>query len=241
MQVAFFPNHWRANPYLDLLEEGLRGQDILVVRDPADRPYLWWLRQHRGDVQVLHFHWLHSIYHEKTYWKSLIRLLKFASQLVFARLLGYRIVWTVHNLMPHERPYPHLDSWARRLITAVSNSIIVHCYAAREAVDVRYRPRAKIFVSPHGSYVSELGDQIERTTARVEIGPMGKFSSVVFPRIEITPRFRSQEPSSAVAFRRQLRAKLLLPTLKAENPIEAKTRLRVFLFHFSLIGIDVGQ
>ncbi|MFO7675574.1 MAG: glycosyltransferase [bacterium] len=129
-----------------------------------------WLKENRRRVDVLHFHWLHHIYNRRTYRDSLLQVLRFAAQLAYARRLGYRVVWTVHNLYPHERPWPHLDRWVRRLMVRYSQAILVHCDAAREMVQHEFRPRSRIHVAPLGSYIGAYRRRVARTAARRWLG-----------------------------------------------------------------------
>lgn len=169
-KAAFFPNSWRQNPYLDLLEAGLREVGAEVYPEPNDRPSVGWLRENRRRISVLHFHWLHYIYSRRTRLEALIQVLRFAVQLAYARRLGYRVVWTVHNLYPHERRYPSLDRWVRRLMVGHSQAIIVHCNAARELVQREFRPCSPIYVAPLGNYAGVYPQRVSRAEARRWLG-----------------------------------------------------------------------
>lgn len=166
MQVAFFPNDRRENPYLDLLEAGLRGFGVSIYPTQVYRPYRSWLKQHRGQIDVLHFHWLHGIYQQDGYRVSLTRVLKFWVQLHYAKRLGYRIVWTMHNLFPHERRYPHLDKLMRWLIVCFADAIIVHCTKAKADLEKCFGRQHYVYVAPHGHYIGVYPDTVTRSEAR---------------------------------------------------------------------------
>ncbi len=170
LTVAFFPNSWRKNPYLNLLEAGLREVSVEVCPVQVGRPLAGWLRKNRRRVDVLHFHWLYYIYRRETYHGSLVQVLRFGAQLAYARWLGYRVVWTVHNLYPHEQRYPRLDRWVRRLMVHYSQAILVHCNAARELVQREFRPRSRIYVAPLGTYAGVYPQRVARTEARRWLG-----------------------------------------------------------------------
>ena len=181
MQVAFFPDHYRGgNPYLDLLETSLREIGINVYPTKVDRPFYWWLKQHQREINVLHFHWLHHIYHQNTYRESVTRLLKFGMQLSYAKLLGYRIVWTLHNLYPHERPRPHLDQWMRWLILRFADAVIVHCHAAKSTFYQTFHYKHPVYVAPHGHYIGIYPDTITQVEARERLGICRKHLSFLY-------------------------------------------------------------
>ena len=92
----------KCNPYGPLLARALEKWDItLELGDYAfERD---WLETHRKDYDVLHLNWLHWFYRCEDLEATVERYARFAENLTFARSLGYRIVWTVHNLKGHER------------------------------------------------------------------------------------------------------------------------------------------
>jgi beta-1,4-mannosyltransferase len=170
MRVAFFPNHWRNNPYLDLLEASLCEIGVDVYPTEVDRPYREWSKPHRAEIDVLHFHWLYYMYQSENYRESLIRVLKFAGQLAYAKRLGYRIVWTMHNRYPHERPHPHLDQWGRWLILGFADAVLVHCGAARSALKGLFGSRSRCHVAPLGNYIGVYPNTATRKQARRQLG-----------------------------------------------------------------------
>ncbi len=169
-QVAFFPNSWRRNPYLDLLEAGLREVGVGVHPTEVDRPFLRWASLHRAEIEVLHFHWLDYLYRCASYREAFICVLKFGIQLANAKRLGYRIVWTMHNLYPHERRYPHLDHWVRRLMLHYADTVLVHCRAGKAILSERFGREHGVFVAPLGNYIGVYPDTVAATDARERLG-----------------------------------------------------------------------
>ena len=162
MRVAFFPNSWRANPYLDLLEGGLRQMGVDVYPAEVDRPFRRWAYLHRLEIDVMHFHWLAYIYQRDSYRQSVTSLLRFVAQLSYARYLGYRIVWTMHNLYPHERRYQHLDRWARQLMLRYADAVLVHCEAAKALLRESFGREHGVFVAALGNYIGVHQDADRR-------------------------------------------------------------------------------
>src|SRR5438067_3515671 len=94
--VASFPEiSATTNPYQQLLYESLREVGFHLA--PAARLRFRWLWKSRRTVGCLHFHWLTPYYHHETSIGRLGRVPLLAARLVVARVLGYRIVWTVHE------------------------------------------------------------------------------------------------------------------------------------------------
>ena len=162
----------RCNPYGPLLAHDLAKLDVhLELGDYAFRRD--WLRDARSDFSVLHLNWLHWFYREDTLEGSVSRLNRFADNLHYARELGYRIVWTLHNRYPHERPFPDLDHLARLIVARTADRVIAHChYGAGLARRLFYRT-GHLHVIPHGHYIDVFPNEISRETARCRLGLPG--------------------------------------------------------------------
>jgi beta-1,4-mannosyltransferase len=160
VRVASFPPNVKQNPYQRLLYDGLRSFGFELVAD--NRLKAGWLLRRRGDVRILHFHWIQGYYtfaspripDRARLLLSGIRVGLFQGRLRAARLLGYRIVWTIHQVRPHESTSPRLDRLGSRALARASHLLLAHDHAtARQAeVDLQLRP-GEVHVVPHGSYV----------------------------------------------------------------------------------------
>ncbi len=152
MIVRFIPGVLTRNPYLELLAGALAEEGVAVHQ--AGFRYLTpaWLFRQRLDVQVIHQHWFHNYHQRRSLHLSALGAAYLAALLRLARRLGYGLVWTVHNLQPHERRHRRLDDWLSRLILRLGVPI-VHCQAAADAVRQRFGYGGPIQVAPHGNYV----------------------------------------------------------------------------------------
>ena len=159
----------KCNPYAGLLSLELAKDDIhLELGDYAfTKP---WLDENRSQIDVLHFHWLHYFYRRDSLESSVKQYGQFAENLAYAKKLGYRVVWTLHNLYPHERPYPDLDHLARLLVSRLADHVITHCdYGKEKAAELFYREH-DITTLPHGNFIDAFPNEISRADARAELG-----------------------------------------------------------------------
>ena len=153
-------------PYL--LRRSLEAFDVEV----DDKPFSFykdWLRAHQGRVQVLHFHWIWSLNYS-TLRKRLHRLRIFILGLIRARTLGYKVIWTVHNLFAHENKHPVLDYLMRFAIAQLSTSIIVHCAYAKGVVARYFFRKRNVFVIPHGHWLGSYRNDVSSVEARRRLG-----------------------------------------------------------------------
>jgi beta-1,4-mannosyltransferase len=173
--VVSLPPILRQNPYQRLLYEHLEPHGVRYVGSGELK--LGWLVRRRSNVAVLHFHWPENYY----YWLgrpvrarvplSWLRVLLFAVRLAVARILGYRIVWTVHQVRPHESLGRSLDLTATWLLAHASAAILAHDESTALQVERDARlPRGRVDVVPHGSYVGVYPPGRDRRTVRRELG-----------------------------------------------------------------------
>ena len=160
-----------SNPYQRLLYAALREQDVELVG--GARLKLGWLVRSRRRVDVLHFHWPEGYYRFRAgpvFLRGLLSWLNLAAFIVrvaVARALGYRIVWTVHQVVPHES-HGAIDHLAARLLGLLSHRLVAHdTYTAAE---VERRLRREAVVIPHGSFVGAYPAGRGRDTVRRQLG-----------------------------------------------------------------------
>lgn len=165
MNVAFLPVY--PNPYQRLLRGGLENAGVTVTfLDGLPKPN--WLRQNRGMVAILHYHWLYGLYMDR--YRTPAQVARFVSRLRLARRLGYRVVWTAHNTLPHRAPVPPLHRAIRRLMMAEADAVIVHCEHGRRELLAHFPRHGPVSVVPIGHYGSVYPVTMTRAAARSELG-----------------------------------------------------------------------
>jgi glycosyltransferase involved in cell wall biosynthesis len=159
--VAAFPRSVRGNPYCDLLYGSLAARGVAVAAAAELSPR--WLVRHARAVKVLHLHWP-EFYYRSGGRPTARSVTTFVAAVLLARLLRYRVVWTVHNALPHET---HPVDRALRWFLVRSARLVVHAEAARAAIPRSRRPPA---VVPHGHYIGCYPDDVPVLEARRALG-----------------------------------------------------------------------
>jgi glycosyltransferase involved in cell wall biosynthesis len=156
--VAFLPDYTHTNPYQENLAEAI---DAKVSYPDTDRT-LPVLRTVLADEEVvLHFHWLdHFVLSPSLLW-TVIGMTSTALQLVVARLLGIPVVWTVHNVLSHDSPYPRAErAFKSAFVRVLCDGVFVHCEEAADSVLSAYglpeRLRYRISLIHHGHYLNNF-------------------------------------------------------------------------------------
>jgi beta-1,4-mannosyltransferase len=166
-----------SNRYFPLLYGRLAELGVDLVDDA--RFELGWLWRARREVAVLHFGWGPDDHYA---WKrfdgrgcrmlSWLGLGLFTVRLWTARMLGYRVVWTIHEVYPpNSRAGRHLDRLAARLLARASAVLLAHDAAVAATARTELgRVANDINLVPHGSYVGVYPAGRDRDTVRAELG-----------------------------------------------------------------------
>ncbi len=185
------------NPYLRLLEDGLRAAGGDVRRVPLLTP---------ADLcppampDIVHFHWLdryapvpvvllRRFHGKRDLARRLVRrvvesvanamvirelrrrrqLSRLFAQLERYRAQGGRLVYTIHNLEPHEE-VGRVDAWGMGRMMALADGIHVHDRSTADALAKMTGRTTGVRVIPHGHYIGSYPCTVDREEARRILG-----------------------------------------------------------------------
>jgi glycosyltransferase involved in cell wall biosynthesis len=185
-RVATLPPLGGMNPYQRLLYEHLRPLGFELVSGARLR--VSWLWAARPDVDLIHIHWPQALY---TYAAgpellrpamSWLKLAAFVLRLRVAHLLGYRLVWTIHQAYPHDRAPSLRDRLAARSLARAADVLIAHDETTAQSARRELGSSAsRIAVIPHGSWVGIYPPGRSRRDVRRGLGvPDSAFAFLVF-------------------------------------------------------------
>lgn len=151
------------NPALNLLEKYLAANNWYA--DSFNFTFLELLKNR--NVPILYFHWPESIWRSKWIFISFIKSILFSSRVLFAKMLGFKLVWSAHNSIPHEYNWLLLEVQMRKFILSTFHLIIGH--ANNTEIELREKfgnSGVKYVVAIHGHYENEYISraQITRTS-----------------------------------------------------------------------------
>lgn len=160
-----FRTRW-INPYTSQLYDGLHAAGIRVYESSVRRLLF------KPGVDIWHIHWPENVLKSPSTLKATFKLLRLHLLLVCARLRGIRVVWTVHNLAPHESHHPRLERqlW-RNFLPSVDAIINLNASGYSQTI-ARFPELAKRphFVIAHGHFHGLYPDTISRGQARAQLG-----------------------------------------------------------------------
>jgi beta-1,4-mannosyltransferase len=174
------PDPSGANSYQRLLYEQLWHYGIGLL--PAPPLSVGWLWHHRESRAILHIHWPRVAYAPPgveagrgqsadepgalQLWPGVVR---FGIRLAAARVFGYRVVWTVHEVIPPDSP-GHVHRVAARWLARASRTLIVHDQPTLEACRRLPTASRKLVLIPHPSYVGVYPRRRPGAQVREDLG-----------------------------------------------------------------------
>ena len=172
----YLPEHPTVkNPYGQLLIQSLEARGIRVI--PMLYEHLFARHAFAGRPDVVHFQFVQPYIipaeNAQSWWRAIVKGVLFLMQVFMLRLLGARIVWTVHDLADHERRLLRIEWFFTLLFTRLAHRIVVHGNVARTAVVARYhlqRQLHKLAVIFHPNYIGAYPDSLTRAQAREDLG-----------------------------------------------------------------------
>lgn len=159
--VLMAPDYRKGNPYQSLLCKSLedRKWQVAVAHFPNGLFALTRLvRQHPG-TKVLHLHWLVTVIKQVAWSKNTllfrIKLWLLVLDIYLVRLMGCKVVWTIHNKLAHEQLNAEKELTVRRAISKAVSRVVLHSEQALQTINQLYQRdlTSKTSVIFHGSYI----------------------------------------------------------------------------------------
>ncbi|QNK60761.1 glycosyltransferase family 4 protein [Paenibacillus sp. PAMC21692] len=168
-RVWMWPRTSGLNVYNNLLTEALMDAG-LDVRDLSHGKLMLKIgKARRGDV--VHVHWFHHAYWHRNPVVSALKSTILILTLTYMRLRGINLVWTIHNLYPHDSGRGGAERLMRRLICRFSTGLIVASESIKRKVKEEFGvPERKLHVVKHGHYLDVYKPQGLRVRELYGIG-----------------------------------------------------------------------
>ena len=163
----------KENPYITRLSKAITENGLHAIPVHAERPVVFRIVRSawRNDADIVHLHYLHILYAGDNLLETLIKTPLFLLELLVIKLIGIRLVWTLHDEVPHDTLIPTFHRLIRRFTIATADAVFVHCSNAKDIVIDSYpiasgRMSRKIHIAQHGNYVGEYPDTASKSEAR---------------------------------------------------------------------------
>lgn len=136
------------NLYLDLIYMEHVTQGIKIKKVINDEFKKIIVRKLRGEKAIFHYHWF-----QFNSQKSIRPVIKTLLSLLIFRLIGGKIIWTVHNRYPHNSNFKSFNKLLRIIFEKLTFRNHVHCHCAIDEMSAILKARKKkFFVVSHPDY-----------------------------------------------------------------------------------------
>jgi len=168
MKVLASPylENFKYNPVQFLLYHAMMGLGIEIGCFSTNRLLFEY-------CDIWHLHWpAEDVLNRTNRFGTVINLFKFWAKLKIARAKGTLVVWTVHNVGPHERSHPRLESIFWPIFLGNLDGIICMSASGRSQLYDRHPSAATkpLFIIPHGHYRDAYPASVSRDQARRALG-----------------------------------------------------------------------
>ncbi|MFL5574689.1 MAG: glycosyltransferase [Gemmatimonadaceae bacterium] len=169
LRVVGWPARRRENPYTALLYREMPALGVEVIEFSPAR--LLGAALGSGPV-VWHLHWPERMLNERWTVRAVTRATALLALATLARRAGAVLVWTIHNLHPHDWRRPWLERWFWGAFTSRLHGYIALSETGRAAAAEHLPELARLpgCVVPHGHYRGAYEDSITRDEARRRLG-----------------------------------------------------------------------
>jgi len=171
--LAYYPVN-RGNPFQALLYSRLGDAGLTPVPTYDVDTTLQVARatQQSGLELVVHIHWLNVVMAKaEDEAEATVRMKEYLERVHALADLGARLIWTVHNILPHETRFPSLEASLRQSIVDVVERVHIMSPRTRELVSPWFDiPEEKVLAVPHPAYHGVVPSWMSRQQARMELG-----------------------------------------------------------------------
>lgn len=169
MKIIFISD-WFGNPYKQLLSKHLIEQNCQVEEFKNEFLLIHRILRTRQKPQILHFQTIHCFIVARNSLFSWLKFLIFSIQLIWLKLLGIKIIWTVHEW--HDKvsknKQKNISPWQAKILGTLLDAIITHCDSIKKLIEqeLKLENSTKVFVVPHGNYINWYPNQVTLIQAR---------------------------------------------------------------------------
>lgn len=157
--VPLIRHKYPKTDYLNLLYSSFFESDTSakIVSLSAIDHWKFLIEQITGKKPLLHYHWL-----EFQDFKSALGMIYKLKLITFYKLFGGKLIWTIHNLKPHDGKWLRTHQMMHRWMAKRADVVLVHSEQVINDVREYYQiQNTPIEVVPHPTFPSNILDKIE--------------------------------------------------------------------------------
>ncbi len=173
IRVIFLSTSWEFNPYQDCLIANLNAKGL---KASIHAPSLIFFHNFLfKDITILHIQFVQHFLASNVI-HGWFRFSIFTCQVLLLRLVGVKIIWTVHEWIDKTTASGNYtpSPLQTKILGAILGAMITHCDSSKNTIiktaALGQNYTKKIFTIPHHNYIETYPNQIERDVARQQLG-----------------------------------------------------------------------
>ncbi|MFO1388221.1 MAG: glycosyltransferase [Cellvibrio sp.] len=160
----------KINPYNALLYSGIKA-----IREANFKPRVEEYSHRKAlfeKFDIVHFHWPDGYINQRTLARCLQRSLLLAVILMAIKLKGSKLVWTVHNVVPHDAYRLNFSNFFMRWFAKHCDGLIFMSEESKASFFTHYQYDEEISyaIIPHGHYRTSYPAPIPQHVAKQRLG-----------------------------------------------------------------------
>lgn len=172
INIACLPIAGKKNPYQHLMIRGLNKKEKFKAYSGVEDRFLGIIKTVlKFKPNYLHFDWITSYYLRRKRWMTVSLLPLFYIQILFVRYFTTtKIVWTLHNIIPHDAKHLGIHKMVRPFFAKHCEWVRLFSESSinRAVKELNINPD-KCVVVPEGDYTSVYPNEISRLEARAKL------------------------------------------------------------------------
>ena len=155
----------KVNPYNALLYREMQKLGV-PVEEYSHKKALF------GHYDIVHFHWPDGYMNERGFVKAWQRIILFVMIMCVLRIKGTKVVWTAHNVAPHDAFRPRLSQRFMNWFIQRCDGFIFMSEDSKNAFFKQYAAPGKFeyAIIPHGHYRNSYPVAIDQQQAKAALG-----------------------------------------------------------------------
>ncbi len=174
MKIVFTP-WYQNNPYQRLLADALEKTGHTIIPHKP-RPPLSLIKYilKNGKPDIIHLHWMHPFLIRKSLTGTMIASGLFIIEMIILKMMGVKIVRTIHNIISHKKLHSGVETAAHRILLILYDRVIHLSRASLTIMKDMYPLSGKMMnkqhITPHGNYIHYYQNVIGKADARNVLG-----------------------------------------------------------------------
>lgn len=159
INIIFKPSYAKYNKYINNFVDTLKNNGVNIINGKFENEKTFLLNSIKeifmGKTKIIHLNWPLNLISINSYMKSIRNFSVYLLWFIIIKLLGAKIVWTLHNKISHSQKNQLLTKLFRKIMFIFSDKIVIHnkteSFNFVETINSKYK--SKLVYIPHGNYI----------------------------------------------------------------------------------------